>query len=97
MNTACRKWGRVVWGIGLLAAAVIYVASIPFVIRGIVDGWFPDEGLGSHLVASYLLPWQTLVDCLPRRFALRVMDYEFALMTDGHPFQQIRKEDSDSR
>jgi len=61
MNTARKSRGWAVWGIGVLAAAVIYVASIPVMIRGIVHGWFPDEGLGSHLVASYLVPSQTLV------------------------------------
>lgn len=91
MDAARKTHGWAVWAGGVLAIIVLYVATIPVVIRGLVDGWYPDEGFSQQLIEAYLTPWWTSVDCLPRGLALRLMDYEFALTSDGPPFQELRR------
>ncbi len=91
MDERRKKHGWAVWVGGVLAIVVLYVGSIPLVIRGLVDGWDSDEGFSQQLIETYLTPWWAAVECLPYGLALRLMDYEDALAPDGPPFQELRR------
>ena len=91
MGAGRKTRGRAVWAGGVLGVAVLYVASIPVVIRGLVDGWYPDEDFPQQLFVTYLTPWWAAVECLPRGLALRMSDDEYALTPDGPPFQELRR------